>query len=436
MQEPNSVIASILEKYKTNDRARALRFIAAGNTADGKVKPEELKTFLLALLAPDVINEQGPETRRTALHQAIANNQAWAIEILLKNNAKYDIEDKDHKTVLCLATECKNSTNKRLVFTKLAQDVTKKIMPTYTCVEGEIKDIVEAPAFATFKKAIHERANIKTDLIMEFIVSAYAYEEYLQADRKPSQTEENKQESAKAILKRFISLMVNFDAWKEGKDNFTLNYCGLMCNHMFYELMQYKPVINGYLYVCMVHLIRGDWNHQVIMINGKPDAISQDTVLCNIMRGDIYIGEDARNYLNGFHGFEIGIGADNTHPDFNDFVFGKAKLQKLLAQIKMAYQLEYKELNYRGIIYKFLLNYANQIIQENPNVAKAIFNLLQRSAPFNVEEKVKSIIEERKSTAIKDSTRATILPPPLKQPQQTVVDINKLAISSSKPRGK
>lgn len=224
MQEPNSLIASILEKYKTNDRARALRFIAAGNTANGNVKSEELKPFLLALLAPDVINEQGPETRRTATHQAIANNQAWAVEMLLKNNAKYDIKDKDDKTGLCLAAECNNSTIKRLIFTKLAQDITKKIIPSYTFVEGEIKDKVEAPVFVSFKKTIHQRANTNTDLVMEFIVNAYAFEEYKQAHKEPSQIEENKQENAKGSLKNYIKLMVNFDAWKEGKDKFTLNY--------------------------------------------------------------------------------------------------------------------------------------------------------------------------------------------------------------------
>lgn len=388
----DSLIDSILEKYQTKDPAHALRLIAAGSTANGKVKPEELQPFLLALISPEIINKQGPTTGRTALHVAVFYGQAWAVKILLEKNASFEIKDNDNKTAVCLAAENKNREVRRLMFTELANKVTAKIISQYKLVEAEEKNRIEGEAFDSLYKTISEQRG-NAGLIIEFLINAIVFTE-LANKPTPSKEENLRYNQTKHHLKNFIKLLVSYELWKETKKQLTMNFCGLMCMHMFFELMQFPAIFNGDLYISLVNFENDKGNHQVIMINEKPSSVSQETVLCNIMRGEVFTGDEATRYLNTASGMKIEIADDNQHPDFNHFLSAKHKVQELLAQIKIDFLAVYQGQNCDGRLYKRLLSRVREIIQNNPHISNTVFTTLQRSFAFNVKDRINAILDK------------------------------------------
>ncbi len=49
------------------------------------------------------------------------------------------------------------------------------------------------------------------------------------------------------VLAALVCVNTHYDAWKEGMLKFpiTLNYCGVMCSHMLFDLLQYDAFRDG-----------------------------------------------------------------------------------------------------------------------------------------------------------------------------------------------
>ncbi len=56
----------------------------------------------------------------------------------------------------------------------------------------------------------------------------------------------------------------------------------------------------GHVSVDIITIEKYNSSHQFILINGSLEKIASNTIICNIMRGEVYCGDQAKKYIKEF----------------------------------------------------------------------------------------------------------------------------------------
>jgi hypothetical protein len=409
------VIFSLLSKYDSPTLGIALARAAAGF---GKKEDLEHDIRTLVQLA-DVINEKDSDPRfgRTALHLAVISNHKPAVELLLQLGARYDIEDANGNTVLCI--ENIDEETKMILLIKLARDLSEATLKKYRMVDDPFVRSVDQPFFLRYlEEAMQNESNIK--LLMGFI--HFVIVEQARCDLYVGkEIEAIESVRTRGQLEAQLLLYGHLVAYKEplGRLSSTANFSSISCNYFIGELLKHKAFRDGKILMHMVLILGNEGAYKLVMINGTAEKITPCTMLCDVTRGEVYIGKQAHQYLQDFQvsrGYKINTLLNNAHPNFANIMYGRNGLYNLLTQIKAIILDECRSTIYQGNLVKYLQVVAYQFMTHNRDAVNDVFKVYHKLGVTNIEEKITSLVRDFKSCTFSTVAAMTIFPPVAQNP--------------------
>ncbi len=406
----NQELSAILAKYNNATTiGTALRRAAAGQG-----KKEELeKDIKILAAAADVINEKdnNPQFGRTALHQAVVNGNKLAVEILLQLGARYDIEDAKSATVLCLSNI--DSEIKKLLLMKIATDKSNDVFKNYTAVETYQERKIDEPLLDQLSSWMSDKLS-NGNTLASFIQMALMFQ--ATADHQgETQTAEkfNLQNQAYSQLISLYKIYIQADVFKSAIKIYPvkMNFCGVLCCHLGSELLKHKAFANGVVPFTLVKIYVTAGDHEFILINGSIDNIRPDTILCNIFRNEVFCGVQVQQYLKAHPATQTSCEFTNTHPNFDNFIYGKRELYNFISQIKNISLADNNKSSEQVPVLSFLIKTAYDLMVQKPNIAEKAFELIRKQGGDSSVSLIKALMRDYKSASFGNTAALTSFPP-------------------------
>lgn len=411
-------ISLILAKYNNATTiGTALRRAAAGQG-----KAVELESDIKTLVAAaDVINEKdnNPKFGRTALHQAVVNNNKSAVELLLQLGARYDIEDASGATVLCLSNI--NEEIQKLLLLKITTDKSKEVFNHYTAVETYAERSVALPLYDQLCHWMTE--NLAKGMTLASFLQTSLMMEATDNHRKESIPKEKMvlQDQAYDRLNKLFELFIQCNTLKTGIKLFPvkMNFCGLLCLHLAAELIKHKAFANNIISLTSVKVRMNSKQHEFILINGDINNIRPNTIICNIMRNEIFCGSKAKQYLNSDVAQHSSYSYSNQHPNFNHFTYGKSSQFQFLSQIKNICLNESLVSNYYAPLLEFFIKTIYEMKRAKPQLIEKTFELWRTNGNEPSVSQVKAMLRDYKPTMLSAAAGLTTFSPVTASTQDT-----------------
>jgi hypothetical protein len=278
----------------------------------------------------------------------------------------------------------------------------------------------------------------KCNTLTSFIQMALMFEATINHQNEKKTAEKSHlQDQAYSQLNSLFQIFIQADVFKSGIQIFPIkmNFCGVLASHLSLEILKHKTFANGLISVAFVKIFVAGGDHEFILINGAADNIKPDTIICNILRNEIFCGEQARLYLNSLHATKITYEFTNKHPNFDDFIYGKRELYNFLSQVKNVCFTNNNRSNQQIPIIEFLSKTAYDLMVQKPNIAEKTFEFFRKQNAEASVSLIKAMVRDYKSVIYSNAAALTSFPPEsiAKASAKNIINTTETSRPSRKP---